>query len=57
MKPKEVEDGLTNLARYLYMHYNNTKLFLLIDEYDAVITDTVKVSEKHLRRIIKLFMG
>lgn len=59
MKPMEIQNGLRNLARYLYTHYNNTRVFLLIDDYDEIIIEAIfdERSYIHLKDIIDLFIG
>lgn len=52
MAKHEIVDGLAELLRLLRTHFN-TKVFVLIDEYDSVINKALlEVKQKHILRAI-----
>ncbi|XP_075230255.1 uncharacterized protein LOC142329470 [Lycorma delicatula] len=58
MSPREIKIGLKQLSKFLYKHFNNTKVFILIDEYDSIIMRALfKIDVKELENIVELVIG
>lgn len=54
---RQVKKGLINLAKFLYLHYN-TKVFLLVDEYDSMVMAAMfEANVVELSKIVRLVIG